>query len=195
MSNYNYNKISEIQFSSTSSGMMMGSTKGVITTVMWQYHGPVILQRIEINGFIREESTWNLTAEQVEEVRAAAEKIDMASWGELKWEEDPGLFCYDYTREDGGSIILFYIVPAERPFVKMEFDRRAVVAAGKGEDLKMIEDLLKSMEDPDTRSSYEKRNTADIYKKTNTADLNMWTCECGAQNSSKFCPNCGRKRP
>ena len=195
MGNYNYNKIREIEFSSTSSGMMMGSAKGVITTVMWQYDGPVILRRIEIDGFIREESTWNLTAEQIEEVRAAAEKIDMASWGELKWEEDPRLFCYDYTREDGGSIILFYIVPAERPFVKMEFDRRAVVAAGKGEDLKMMEDLLKSMENPDTRSSYEKRNTADIYKKTNTADLNMWTCECGAQNTSKFCPNCGRKRP
>ena len=85
MGNYNYSKIIDIEFCSSSSGMMMGSTKSVINTVMWQRDGTVILRRTEINGFIKEEYTWNLTEEQAEEVRAAAEKIDMASWGELKF--------------------------------------------------------------------------------------------------------------
>ena len=188
MGNYNYSKIITIEFCSSSSGMMMGSTKSVINTVMWQRDGTVILRRTEINGFIKDEYTWNLTEEQAEEVRAAAEKIDMASWGELKFEEDPRLVCYDYTRLDGGSIALYYRVPAERPFVKMKFDRRAVLAAGKGEDLKMMEDLLKRIEDSDKRASYEKTNSVDV-------NVPMWTCECGAKNSGKFCSNCGCKRP
>lgn len=186
MSNYKYDEISEISFCSSSSGMSVDSTKSVTKKVIWQPDGTVMLQRTEINGFIKEVSTWNLSAEQAEEIRAAAEKIDMASWRGLKIEEDPRLFHYDYSSSEGGSISLHYIVRAVRLFVEIKFDCRAVLAAGKGEDLEMMEGLLKRIEDPDKRTNYEK---------TYTEFAPIWTCKCGTVNVGNFCSECGCGRP
>ncbi|MBO4927176.1 MAG: hypothetical protein J5379_02865 [Clostridiales bacterium] len=159
MSDYNYSKISRISFSASSSGMMMGSNKSVSEEVLWQKDGSVVLKRTEINGFTKEESTWNLSPEQAEEIRAAAEKIDMASWGELEYEEDPRFRCTDYSSHAGGSIFLDYRDLGGKPFEMVHFDRRAVFAANKDGDLKMMEDLFAKIEDPEKRANYEKSNT------------------------------------
>lgn len=203
MSNYTYDEISEISFSSSSSGMSIDSTKSVTEKVIWQPDGTVILQRNEINGFIKENSTWNLSAEQAEEIRAAAEKIDMASWRGLRFEEDPRSFCYDYSSSAGGKISLHYTVRGVRLFVELGFDRSAVIAAGKGEDLKMMEGLLERIEDHDKRANYEKTDRLDMfffkkpenYEKTYTEGASMWTCRCGTVNYGKFCTECGSRRP
>ena len=184
MSNCKYDEISEISFCSSSSGMSRYSTKSVTEKVIWQPDGTVILQRKEINGFIKEMSTWNLSAEQAEEIRAAAEKIDMASWRGL--EEDPRPFSYDYSSSEGGTISLHYTVRGVRLFVEIMFNLRAVLAAGKGEDLKMMEGILKKIEDPGKRANYEK---------TYTENAPMWTCKCGTVNYGRFCTECGSRRP
>ena len=190
MGKYNYNKIIEISFSSSSSGMSLGSNKSVSEHVSWGLDGTAILERTEINGFIVENSAWNLSAEQAEEIRAMAERIDMASWGELVYEEDPKLFLYDCSSHAGGLIFIGYSEQSNPPYVRMRFDRRAVLAAGKGEDLKMMKDLLERIADPDKRANYEQRNSAvDIFVSP------VWTCKCGTRNSGKFCTECGCKRP
>ena len=48
-------------------------------------------------------------------------------------------------------------------FVEIKFDQRAVLAAGKGEDLKMMEGILKKIEDPDKRANYEKTDRQDMF--------------------------------
>lgn len=203
MSNYTYDEISEISFCSSSSGMSIDSSKSVTEKVIWQPDGTVILQRTDINGFIKEVSTWNLSAEQAEEIRAAAEKTDMASWRGLRIEEDPRSFCYDYSSSAGGKISLHYTVRGVRLFVELGFDRSAVIAAGKGEDLKMMEGLLERIEDHDKRANYEKTDRLDMfffkkpanYEKTYTEGASMWTCKCGTINYGKFCTECGSRRP
>ncbi len=185
MSNCKYDEISEISLWSSSSGMSRYSNKSVTEKVIWQPDGTVILQRTEINGFIKEVSTWNLSAEQAEEIRAAAEKIDMASWRGLRFEEDPRSFCYDYSSSAGGKISLHYTVRGVRLFVEIEFDQRAVLAAGKGEDLKMMEGILERIENSDKRANYEKAYTEAAP---------LWTCKCGAVNTGNFCCECGCKR-
>lgn len=202
MSNYTYDEISEISFCSSSSGMSIDSSKSVTEKVIWQPDGTVILQRTDINGFIKEVSTWNLSAEQAEEIRAAAEKTDMASWRGLRFEEDPKLFCYDHSSSAGGKISLHYTVRGVRLFVELGFDRSAVIAAGKGEDLKMMEGILKRIEDPDKRAQYEKTDSSDMFvfknpannEKPYTEDASMWTCKCGTINYGKFCTECGSRR-
>lgn len=88
-------------------------------------------------------------------------------------------------------------------FVEIKFDQRAVLAAGKGEDLKMMEGILKKIEDPDKRANYEKTDRQDMfffkkpanYEKTYTEGASMWTCKCGTINYGKFCTECGSRRP
>ena len=159
MGNYNYSKISRISFSASSSGMMMGSNKSLSEEVLWKNGGSIVLVRTEISGFTKEESTWNLSSEQAEEIRAMAERIDMASWGELEYKEDPRFQCTDYSSRAGGSIFLDYRELGGKPFEMVHFDRRAVLAAEKGEDLKKIEELFAKFEDPDKRVGFEKTET------------------------------------
>ena len=100
-------------------------------------------------------------------------------------EEDPRSFCYDYSSSEGGKISLHYIVRGVRLFVEIKFDLRAVLAAGKGEDLKMMEGILERIEDSDKRANYEK-----AYPEA----APLWTCKCGVVNTGNFCCECGCKR-
>jgi|GEM_PF-1239360 len=156
MGNYNYSRISRISFSASSSGMMMGSNHSVATEVAWEQDGRAFLTKTEIKGFLREVSIWNLTPEQSEKIRLTAERIDMASWGELKYEEDPRFRCTDYSSSAGGSIILDYRELGGKPYEIKNFDQRAVSAAGRSEDLKTMEDLLAELADPSTCASVER---------------------------------------
>lgn len=159
MSDYNYAKISRIRLTVSSSGMMMGSNHSVATEVAWEQDGRAFLTKTEIKGYLREVSTWNLTPEQSEKIRLTAERIDMASWGELKYEEDTRFRCTDYSSSAGGSIILDYRELGGKPYEIKNFDQRAVSAAGKGEDLKAMEDLLAEFADPSTSASVERTET------------------------------------
>lgn len=203
MSDYNYTKISRIKFSASSSGMMMGSNKSDATEVVWEKDGRAFLVRTVIEGYLREVSTWNLTPEVAEEIRLTAERIDMASWGILKYEEDPRFRCTDYSSSAGGSIILDYRDLGGKPYEIVNFDQRAVTAAGKGEDLKALEDLLSGIADPDTRASVEKTETTNTMAPAMNGFMGMmnnpteggWTCKCGTSNTGKFCSECGLPRP
>ena len=159
MSDFIYTKICRIRLTASSSGMMLGSNKSVAKEVVWDKDGRVVLVVTEITGFVREVSTWNLDAETVEEIRATAERIDMGAWGALKFEEDPRFRCTDYSSSAGGSIIFDYRDLGGKPYEIVNFDQRAVGAAGKGEDLKALEDLLSKIADPATRASVEKTDT------------------------------------
>jgi len=136
--------------------MMMGSNHSVATEVAWEQDGRAFLTKTEIKGFLREVSIWNLTPEQSEKIRLTAERIDMASWGELKYEEDPRFRCTDYSSSAGGSIILDYRELGGKPYEIKNFDQRAVSAAGRSEDLKTMEDLLAELADPSTCASVER---------------------------------------
>ncbi|MBP5416283.1 MAG: hypothetical protein J6Y58_02050 [Clostridiales bacterium] len=205
MSDYNYVRISRIKLSASSSGMMMGSNKSDATEVVWEKDGRTFLVRTVIEGYLREVSTWNLTPELAEKIRRTAERIDMASWGNLKYEEDPRFRCTDYSSSAGGSIILDYRDLSGKPYEIMNFDQRAVTAAGKGEDLKALEDLLSGIADPDTRASVEKTETTNAMAPAMNGFMGMgmmkmpteggWTCKCGTLNTGKFCSECGLPRP
>lgn len=205
MSDRKYTKISRIQLSSSSSGMMMGSNKSDSIEVIWEKDGKTVLVRTVIEGYLREVSTWNLTPEMAEEIRLTAERIDMASWGDLKYEEDPRFICTDYSSSARGSIILDYSDLGGKPYEIVNFDQRAVTAAGKGEDLKAMEDLLSSIADPDTRVSVEKSETNSTSAPMMNGFMGMammaassdggWTCKCGTLNTGKFCCECGMPRP
>ena len=156
MSDYNYARISRIRLTVSSSGMMMGSNHSLATEVAWEQDGRAFLTKTEIKGYLREVSTWNLTPEQSEKIRLTAERIDMASWGELKYEEDPRFRCTDYSSSAGGSIILDYRDLGGKPYEIKNFDQRAVSSAGRSEDLKTMEDLLAELADPSTCASVER---------------------------------------
>lgn len=207
MSDKKYTKISRIQLSSSSSGMMMGSNKSNSIEVIREKDGKTVLVRTVIEGSLREVSTWNLTPEMAEEIRLTAERIDMASWGDLKFEEDPRFICTDYSSSARGSIILDYSDLGGKPYEIVNFDQRAVTAAGKGEDLKAMEDLLNSIAAPDTRVSVEKSETNNTSAPMMNGFMGMgmgmmaasskdgWTCKCGTLNTGKFCCECGLPRP
>ncbi len=159
MSTYRYNKISTISFSSSSSGMMLGSNHSLNVEIRWEDDGTVILTRTEIKGFEKEESTWTVESDMAEKIRYEAERVDMASWGTMKYEEDPTMRCTDYSSSASGSIILDMRDLGGKPYEIITFNQIGVSQAGKGEDLNRIETLLSAVQDPEKRTGYKKTDT------------------------------------
>ena len=207
MRRYDYTKISRIQLSCSSSGMMLGSNKSFTEEVIWEKDGRVVLVRTVIEGFLREVSTWKMTPEMAEKIRQTAERADMASWGDLKYEEDPRFRCTDVSSSARGSIILDSRHLGGKPYEIVNFDQRAVASAGKGEDLKAMEDLFRRIADQNMCESVEQTETNRSESPITNAFLGMtmrvpakneisgWTCKCGTDNAGKFCTECGKPRP
>ena len=165
----------------------------------------LIFERDGEKRFMTYSELYAVVTREAEEIRRTAERIDMASWGDLKYEEDPRFICTDYSSSARGSIILDYSDLGGKPYEIVNFDQRAVTAAGKGEDLKAMEDLLSSIADPDTRVSVEKSETSNTSAPMMNGFMGMgmmkmptesgWTGKCGTLNTGKFCCECGMPRP
>ncbi|MBO4689051.1 MAG: hypothetical protein J5636_11140 [Clostridiales bacterium] len=222
MSNFNYEKIARISFSSSSSGMAMGSNQSHSEEILWKDDGTVILQVSEVKGTTRTETVYDVSPELAEQIRKAAEEADMASWSEWKHEVDPRFICTDYSSSAGGSIFLDNRGRGGMPFEMKHFDRASVYDHGKGEDLEKIEALFMVCQIPEKQISTNTTNpgggaagfmglgmmtvgtagsagntsaTGSENASATVSPDGSWTCSCGTKNTGKFCCECGRRRP
>ncbi|MBO4473962.1 MAG: hypothetical protein J5750_03520 [Clostridiales bacterium] len=222
MSDVNYEKIARISFSSSSSGMAMGSNQSHSEEIRWKDDGTVILTVSDVRGTTRTETVFDVSPELSEQIRKAAEEADMAAWSEWKHEVDPRFICTDYSSSAGGSIFLDNRGRGGMPFDMHNFDRAAVYDHGKGEELEKIEALLMVCQIPEKQISTNTTNpggspagfvglgmmTVDMATQMQedatggaesaTATVSpdgTWTCSCGTKNEGKFCCECGRRKP
>lgn len=223
MSEYCYEKISQISLSSSSSGMMMNSNRSLTELLEWKDDGSVTMTRTEIRGTERDESVFAVSDELAEKVRDLAERADMASWGELKYEEDPVFQCTDYSSSSSGKIILDLRSKGGKPYEIVAFSPRAVNQNGKDKDLTALYELFQACQDPSSILTHSKNITEfgmgmmgsvgvpnafrgmsmsgtvpsakDPGETAPSIPKGSWKCSCGEINTGKFCCNCGMKCP
>lgn len=223
MSEYCYKKISQISLSSSSNGMMINSNHSLTELLAWNKDGSVTLTRTEIRGTEKEESVFAVGEELASKVRDFAECADIASWGALKYEEDPRFRCTDYSSSSSGRIILDLRSQGGKPYEIISFSPRAVTQNGKGEDMEKLNHLIEECQDPSSLLTHSKDITSFGKELSGNAGVingfmgmgmagiaslaqgqgeaaatvpeGSWKCSCGEVNTGKFCCNCGMKCP
>ena len=147
MSEYCYEKISQISLSSSSGGMMINSNRSVEELLSWKDDGSITMTRTEVRGTEKQESVFAVSEELAGKVRDFAERADIASWGALKYEEDPRFFCTDTSNSSSGRIILDLRSKGGKPYEIVSFSPKAVFLNGKNEDLEMLRKLFQECQD------------------------------------------------